>query len=342
MKKLAALLLSLTVIVFISLPILAIEPGLVKVSEVDGNPSSWVYSLVFPNASVSISGSTATITTSGTSISGTPEQGDVTYYTGTEWTSLAHGTSGQLLQSGGHGANPSWTGTLSISTLNLPRSDADPGTTAGQIRSDSSSTEASTTNLGVVKWYDGTNVRTLIDTGAAYTLITKYEYMPIRYAEDDDSVTAPAAAAEIGTTSLIARSFAEDADNGVVFFWQVPGDYVSGIKYRVFYAVDTNASADETIAFGLSGCAFASSAAIACTEGTAVNVTHELTTDEDTGELLVTAWSTAVTIDGTPATGKVAKLLLIRDVSEDDTAGHALVVGIEIKYVGKINPFSDY
>jgi len=38
----------------------------------------------------------------------TPEQGDILYFDGTNWVSLAHGTAGQLLKSGGHGANPSW------------------------------------------------------------------------------------------------------------------------------------------------------------------------------------------------------------------------------------------
>jgi len=38
----------------------------------------------------------------------TPEQGDILYWDGTGWTDLAHGTAGQVLQSGGHAANPSW------------------------------------------------------------------------------------------------------------------------------------------------------------------------------------------------------------------------------------------
>lgn len=235
-------------------------------------------------------------------------------------------------------------GTPSFTALNMPSSNADPGTTPGQIKHDS--TDTGSNSGGTAKWYDGAQIRQFIDTGTNYSLITKYEYMPIRYAEDDDSVTAPAAAAEIGTTSMIARSFAEDADNGVVFFWQIPGDYVSGIKFRVFFATDTNASANETAVFNLAGCAFGSSGAIACSEGTGQESILELTTDEDTGELLVSGWSAAITISGTPATGKIAKLLLTRDVTggaaEDDMAGHALVTGIEIKYVGKINAFGDY
>src|SRR5690606_8634928 len=139
---------------------------------------------------------------------------------------------------------------------------------------------------------------------------------------------APAAAAEIGTTSLIGRSFAEDADNGVIFFWQIPSDYVSGIKYRVFYALNANGQADETAAFSLAGCSVGNSDALACSEGTAVVVTDELGTDDDTGELIVTGWSTAVTITNAAA-GEMASLLLIRDVSEDDYSDHLLVSGIE-------------
>lgn len=48
---------------------------------------------------------------------GTPEQGDVVYYNGSAWISLPHGDAGQILKSGGHGANPSWTGTLSITSI---------------------------------------------------------------------------------------------------------------------------------------------------------------------------------------------------------------------------------
>ncbi len=230
-------------------------------------------------------------------------------------------------------------GTPSFTALNMPSSDADPGTTAGQIRHDS--TDTGSNSGGTAKWYDGAQVRSLVDTGTNYTIITKEEYLPIRYAEDDDSVTAPAAAAEIGTTSMIGRSFAEDADNGVVFFWKVPNDYVGGIKFRVNYAIDTNASADETVAFGLSGCSIGNSDAIACSEGTAVNVTQELTTDEDTGELLITSYSSEVTVTNIAA-GEIVKLLFIRDVSEDDAAGHTLVTGIDIKYKAKIIGIGGY
>jgi len=37
-----------------------------------------------------------------------PEQGDIWYFNGTIWSLLHHGTAGQVLKTGGHGANPAW------------------------------------------------------------------------------------------------------------------------------------------------------------------------------------------------------------------------------------------
>ena len=45
-------------------------------------------------------------------------QGDIVYYNGTDWVRLGAGTSGQVLQTGGSGANPSW-GTVSSDFVKL-------------------------------------------------------------------------------------------------------------------------------------------------------------------------------------------------------------------------------
>lgn len=226
-------------------------------------------------------------------------------------------------------ATVTMTGGFSI--LDLPQGTDSAPTDEGRIYHNTS-TDATTVGSGAA-------AQELLKP--AVTTITKTEILPIRYAEDDDSVTAAAAVAEIGTTTVIARSFAEDADNGAVFWWYVPRDYVGGIKFLVHYSTDTNAGADETAAFSLSGCAVGNLDALACSEGTAVTVTDELTADYDTEEEIVTDWSSAVTVTDILA-GKKAKLLLIRDVSEDDMVGHALVTAIEIKYQAKINASSDY
>lgn len=188
--------------------------------------------------------------------------------------------------------------------------------------------------------HDGTASRSILQV--ASTTITKSEFLPIRYSED--GTTAPAAAAEIGTTAVIARSFLEDADNDVWFNWLVPLDYSAGLKYRVIYAIQTDADADETVAFSLAGCSTADTEAMACSEGTAVVVTDELTTDFDAAETIITGWSDAVTVTGIAA-GEFARLHFLRDVSGDDYAGandNTLVIGIEIKYQAKINASGDY
>lgn len=229
-------------------------------------------------------------------------------------------------------------GTPSFTAVNLPSANADPGTTAGQISHDS--TDTGSNSGGTAKWYDGAQVRSLVDTGTNYTIVTKTEYLPIRYAED--GTTGPAAAAEISTTTAIGRGFDKDADEDVVFWWVAPNDYVGGIKYRVIYALAADATADDTAVFSLAGCAAANSAALGCTPGTAVTLADELGTDDDQFQVMISDYSTEVTVTNIAA-GSLNRLVFFRDVSEDDyTEGDLLVIGIEIKYKAKIMGIGDY
>jgi hypothetical protein len=231
--------------------------------------------------------------------------------------------------------------TLQIGTLNVPSANADPtAATAGQLAHDTTDTAAS--GGGNMKFADGTNVRTIVSVGTTFTHVTKYEWLPIRAAEDGAS--APAAIQEVSDHNLFYRAFDKASDEDVQFNWQVPGDYVSGIKYRVYYVLGIDGLADESVIFGLAGCSMTNSEDSGCTVGDAVTVTDEIGTSDDQYELMVTDWSTAVTLGGTPAAGELARLKLYRDADAvaDDYDTDAWVVGIEVKYVGKLNPFSDY
>lgn len=192
-----------------------------------------------------------------------------------------------------------------------------------------------------VSVHDGTASRALLQV--ASTLITKSEYLPIRYAEADDSVTAPADAAEISTTTAIGRAFDAATEEGVVFWWDVPLDYSAGIKFQVVYALMADASADNTVVFGLSGCSVGNSEAIACSEGTAVTKADELGTNDDQYQIMISDWSDAVTVTGIAA-GEIAKLLFYRDAdaAADDYGSDVAVIGIRIKYQAKVNASSDY
>jgi hypothetical protein len=66
---------------------------------------------------------------------------------------LPYGTAYQLLQTNSGGTAAEWTSSPSFSELNLPSSDADPSTTDGQIKHDSTVTGMSG---GALRWYEGT------------------------------------------------------------------------------------------------------------------------------------------------------------------------------------------
>lgn len=227
-------------------------------------------------------------------------------------------------------------GTPSFTALNMPSSNADPGTTAGQIKHDSTDTGAN--SGGVAKWYDGAQVRTLVDTGTNYTYVIKTEYLPIRYAED--GTTAPSAAAAVTGKKVIARSFSEGDD--VVFFWVVPNDYVGGVKYRVHYALSADASADETVVYSMTGCIAANSADIACSAGTALTISDELGTSDDQYQYMVTDYSAESNADWSLTAGGLARLAFSNAAAGDLTSGEPLVIGIEIKYKAKIMGIADY
>jgi fibronectin-binding autotransporter adhesin len=74
----------------------------------------------FPLTLTTTASTNVTLPTSGTLLAttGTPAQGDILYYNGTAWTDLAHGTSGQYLQTQGASANPLWS-SVSISTSTM-------------------------------------------------------------------------------------------------------------------------------------------------------------------------------------------------------------------------------
>ena len=175
----------------------------------------------------------------------------------------------------------------------------------------------------------------------ASTLITKSEYLPIRYGEN--GATPPADAAEISTFYAIGRAFDASTEENLVFWWDVPIDWSAGFKYRVKYALTADASADNTVIFGLSGCSMGDSENLDCTVGTAVLSTDELNADDDQYQILYSPWSAEVTITSIAA-GQQAKLLFYRDAdnASDDYASDVSVIGIEIKYKAILNSASDY
>lgn len=233
------------------------------------------------------------------------------------------------------------TGTTSptISVTGCVSSDADPATAAGNFKHDSTDTGSS--SGGSFKWYDGAQVRTFVDTGTNYTIITKTEYIPIGYAED--GAAAPnTATVWADTRKAKVREFAADADDDVEIHWMAPDDYVGGIKFRAIGFV-TNATAPantETVILNLAGCSVGNSDDGGCTLGTGIDSTFTADATYAQHDRWSTGWSNEITVTNITA-GESVMLKLFRDV--DDTYEQKIgVAGIEIKYKAKIVGITGY
>jgi len=269
------------------------------------------------NAKVELDKKQATIT-----YSGSPVEGDI----------LAKGASDGVLAKAT---------TLEVATVNLPSSDADPGTTAGQIKHDSTDTDASAG--GIVEWWDGTNTRRMIDGSASaavnYTVIVKTEFIPIAWMTD--GAAAPAAIATYET--LKYRDFDDAATKDAQFIWVTPLDLIgTTIKVRAI-AMVSNATApadEEGVSWGISAGSVAASASVDVARG-AVAVSEDTDLDNDCNAQYDACYfpyaevTPAVTV--TPGNLMAFTVNRIHDDADDTYAQDIGLIGVEIKYKARIN-----
>jgi hypothetical protein len=182
---------------------------------------------------------------------------------------------------------------------------------------------------------DGAATKEFVPVGVS-SMITKYQYLPAAWMEDD-ATTPCAAAAVISGEEIKARLFS-DNDTSIVL-WQVDPEWTAGLKFRVYYSLVADGEADDTAIFRLAGCTIGNSEALTCTAGDPIGVTDEIGTDDDANQLMITDWSDAVTLTGIAA-NELARLTFYRGT--DDEAGDINVIGIEIKYQAKISASTDY
>jgi hypothetical protein len=183
----------------------------------------------------------------------------------------------------------------------------------------------------------------LIPHDSDYVTITDYQNIPIESAID--GTTPPAAAALVtATNSIVARKFQGASANMDCFLiWDAPPDLSgSTILYRVKYIIteSTVPANTETVKFTLAGVGIGAVTASYTTDqllshavGTAVTVTDTYATATLPAQnaLIITAWSTAVTITHLAA-GKTCILALIRDQANDTYAQNVGVVSVDLKF----------
>lgn len=123
--------------------------------------------------------------------------------------------------------------------------------------------------------------------------------------------------------------FDASSDERAYANFQMPDSYDGGvIQFRFIW---TNAAGlpTETVRFELKGRAYADSDAIDQACGTAVAVDDTCLAQ---GDIHISAWSGDVTLAGSPAGGQWVHIEIMRDVSEDNLTGDALLIGIQIRF----------
>lgn len=147
---------------------------------------------------------------------------------------------------------------------------------------------------------------------------------------------ATTAAATSGRPDIRSLAFDTSTDEHAQFTIAMPKMWNEGTITAQFYW--TNASATSgTVAWGLQGVSLSNDDAIDTAFGTAI-----VTTDTQTGtakDVHISAASSAITIGGSPAAGDLTCFQVYRDVSADNLAEDALLLGIKIFYT--INAAND-
>ena len=115
----------------------------------------------------------------------------------------------------------------------------------------------------------------------------------------------------------------------VWFTWTPPANWNAGtIRFKLYWT-NTAGLTTETIDFDLAAVAFANDDAIDTAVGTAQNVTDTWLAQ---GDMHITAFSSAITIAGSPAAGEEVHFKLSRDVASDNLTGDCDVIGLILEY----------
>jgi hypothetical protein len=178
---------------------------------------------------------------------------------------------------------------------------------------------------------DGGNFAGDISSGGLPVKVAGKESMWIPSLAMKPTVTNGCAShASVETTSgrpdMIVLDFDKDADEFAQFQIAFPKSWDEGtVTFQVYWA---GIAATTNCVWTLQGVAISDNETIDVVYGTAVAVDDAAQGAVE--ELLVSAESGAVTIAGTPAVGDICYFRIGRDISEDNMAGDARLLGIKL------------
>jgi hypothetical protein len=198
----------------------------------------------------------------------------------------------------------------------------DPSDSTKRIRLNADAISTSTDVICSVKSDNAVNLGSVgthelyIPAGAMYTVTTNGADYTTR---------------ELATNDIMLSTFNFDTTTAqkTQFNWATPANWDAGtIKFKLYWTT-TGGSSAQTVDFDLAGVSFANDNPMDTAVGTPQNATDTWIADDD---LHVSAYSSAITIAGTPVAGELVVFQLSRDVAADDLGVDAEVVGVLIEY----------
>ena len=134
---------------------------------------------------------------------------------------------------------------------------------------------------------------------------------------------------KIGCVYVTTVNFDSTTSEDAQFIWHPPANWDNSTVLWQLVWTNSCGLATETIDFDLAGVALSDDDPIAtATFGTAKSVTDTFTAQNDHN---VTAFSTVVTIGGTPTTGDSIVFKISRDTAADNLTGDCKVIGVNIR-----------
>lgn len=123
--------------------------------------------------------------------------------------------------------------------------------------------------------------------------------------------------------------FDTSSDENAFVNFSMPDSWDAGvIQFRYFWT-NAGGSSAQTVVFEVSGFSFSNDDAIDQAVGTPIEVSDTYIAQ---GDVHISAWSGDVTLAGTPAAGDWVHLEIMRDVSEDNLAGDARLLVLQIRF----------
>lgn len=144
---------------------------------------------------------------------------------------------------------------------------------------------------------------------------------------------------ELGSNSVNVQcvEFVDGADSYAVADVVFPENYDGGtIKYKYYWFREDDETTPEskTVAFDVDAVAISNFDIIGTTNnyGTAIETTDTTDSSAAEGKMNISAQSSAVTINGTPADADFISIRVMRDDSEGTMTGSAYLLGLMIEY----------